>query len=72
MFFGAGNLILPPFLGVKSGENWSIVALGFFTTAVVIPVIGIIAHARIQGTMFDFGKKVSPTFSLVYLSLIHI
>ena len=71
MFFGAGNLILPPFLGVQSGENWHLVALGFFTTAVVIPVIGIIAHARIQGTMFDFGKKVSPIFSLVYCLIVY-
>ncbi len=71
MFFGAGNLILPPFLGVQSGEDWHLVALGFFMTAVVIPIIGIIAHARIQGTMFDFGKKVSPAFSLVYCIIVY-
>lgn len=71
MFFGAGNLILPPFLGVQSGESWSIVTLGFFVTAVIIPIIGIIAHARLQGTMFDFGKKVSPTFSLVYCLIVY-
>lgn len=71
MFFGAGNLILPPFLGVQSGENWSIVTLGFIVTAVIIPIIGIIAHARLQGTMFDFGKKVSPTFSLVYCLIVY-
>ncbi len=71
MFFGAGNLILPPFLGVQSGESWSIVTLGFFVTAVIIPIIGIMAHARLQGTMFDFGKKVSPTFSLVYCLIVY-
>ena len=48
MFFGAGNLILPPFLGVQSGESWSLVTLGFFVTAVIIPIIGIMAHARLQ------------------------
>ncbi len=71
MFFGAGNLILPPFLGVQSGENWGIVTIGFFVTAVIIPIIGIIAHARLQGTMFDFGKKVSPTFSMVYCLIVY-
>jgi LIVCS family branched-chain amino acid:cation transporter len=71
MFFGAGNLILPPFLGVQSGESWSIVTLGFFVTAVIIPIIGIMAHARLQGTMYDFGKKVSPTFSLVYCLIVY-
>ena len=71
MFFGAGNLILPPFLGVQSGEGWSLVTLGFFVTAVVIPIIGIIAHARLQGTMFDFGKKVSPIFSFIYCLIVY-
>ena len=71
MFFGAGNLILPPFLGVQSGENWSLVTFGFFVTAVFIPIIGIIAHARLQGTMYDFGKKVSPIFSFVYCLIVY-
>ena len=71
MFFGAGNLILPPFLGVQYGESWNWVALGFFITAVVVPIIGIIAHARLQGTMFDFGKKVSPVFSTIYCLIVY-
>lgn len=71
MFFGAGNLILPPFLGVQAGDSWSLVAFGFFVTAVIIPIIGIIAHARLQGTMFDFGKKVSPTFSFIYCLIVY-
>ena len=33
MFFGAGNLILPPFLGVQSSESWGFVTLGFFITS---------------------------------------
>jgi len=31
LFFGAGNLILPPLLGFKSGERWWLVTLGFAT-----------------------------------------
>ena len=71
MFFGAGNLILPPFLGFKSGTDWMWVLLGFAITAVVIPILGILAHARLQGTMYDFGKKVSPSFSLVYCFIVY-
>lgn len=71
MFFGAGNLILPPFLGKNAGETWYLVTLGFFITAVFIPILGILAHARIQGTMFDFGKKVSPLFSTIYCVLMY-
>lgn len=71
LFFGAGNLILPPFLGVQFGANWYLVAFGFALTAVVIPILGIFAHAKLQGTMFDFGKKVSPVFSSVYCIIMY-
>lgn len=71
LFFGAGNLILPPYLGFKSGDLWWLVSLGFCISAVLVPILGILAHARLQGTMFDFGRKVSPTFSLVYCYLVY-
>lgn len=70
-FFGAGNLILPPLLGFNSGTDWWLVALGFIITATVIPLLSIFAHAKLQGTMFDFGKKVSPLFSLVFCFCIY-
>ncbi len=72
LFFGAGNLLLPPLLGYNAGNNWFWVTLGFMITAVFIPIIGILAHAKLQGTLYDFGKKVSPTFSLVYCVIVYI
>lgn len=71
LFFGAGNLILPPLLGFQSGRLWWLVTLGFCLSAVLIPILGILAHAKLQGTIFDFGKKVSPTFSLIYSLIIY-
>ena len=71
LFFGAGNLILPPLLGFQSGSWWWLVALGFAVSAVLVPILGILAHAKLQGTIYDFGKKVSPKFSLVYSILIY-
>ncbi|MDY0780339.1 branched-chain amino acid transport system II carrier protein [Tenacibaculum sp. IB213877] len=71
MFFGAGNLILPPFLGKDAGISWYLVTIGFFLTAVFVPILGILAHARIQGTIYDFGKKVSPLFSTIYCVIIY-
>jgi LIVCS family branched-chain amino acid:cation transporter len=65
-FFGAGNLILPPQLGFNSGPDWWLVALGFMTSATIIPLLALLGHAKLQGTMLDFGNKVSPLFSLVY------
>lgn len=65
-FFGAGNLVLPPMLGFKSGSDWWLVALGFMTTATAIPLLALFGHARLQGTILDFGNKVSLSFSKVY------
>ncbi|EDP98358.1 branched-chain amino acid transport system II carrier protein [Kordia algicida OT-1] len=72
MFFGAGNLLLPPLLGYQATDQWFWVTLGFMITAVVIPIFGILAHARLQGSMFDFGKKVSPVFSSIFCIIIYI
>lgn len=71
LFFGAGNLILPPLLGFKSGTMWWLVALGFCVSGVLVPILGILAHAKLQGTMFDFAKKVSPLFSTVYCFIVY-
>lgn len=72
LFFGAGDLILPPYLGFNTGASWVLVATGFAITAVLIPVLGLLAHAKLQGTMYDFGKKVSPIFSLLYCLIVYL
>lgn len=71
-FFGAGNLIIPPYLGLKSGPDWWLSALGFFLTATIIPLGALMAYSRLQGTMLDFGNKVSRGFSLVLCVLIYL
>ena len=71
LFFGAGNLILPPYLGYNAGSSWFWVALGFAISAVIIPIMAIYGHARLQGTMLDFDNKVSPWFALVYSVLVY-
>lgn len=71
-FFGAGNLILPPFLGFQAGPDWWLVAFGFLISATIIPFMALFAHARLQGTMLDFGNKVSPLFSLVFCLCVYV
>ncbi|MFT5738604.1 MAG: LIVCS family branched-chain amino acid:cation transporter [Maribacter sp.] len=72
LFFGAGNLILPPFLGYNAGENWFWVTIGFAVSAVVIPILAIYGHARLQGTMLDFAKSVSPRFAMFYSVIVYV
>ena len=71
LFFGAGNLILPPYLGVQAGADWALVAFGFAISAVLIPILGIFAHAKLQGTIYDFGAPLGKGFSLTYAALIY-
>ena len=49
LFFGAGNLIFPPFLGQNAGAAAVPALLGFLLTAVVLPVLGVIVVARFNG-----------------------
>lgn len=40
MFFGAGNLIFPPYLGKAMGSKFLIAAIGFVITGVGLPFFG--------------------------------
>ena len=46
LFFGAGNLIFPPFLGQSAGQNIWVALGGFLITAVGFPILGVIAVAK--------------------------
>ncbi|WP_442847262.1 branched-chain amino acid transport system II carrier protein [Leeuwenhoekiella sp. H156] len=72
LFFGAGNLILPPYLGYTAGSNWFWVSIGFCISAVLIPLLGIFAHARVQGSMLDLANKVHPIFSIIFCALVYL
>nr|WP_203295576.1 branched-chain amino acid transport system II carrier protein [Luteirhabdus pelagi] len=72
LFFGAGNLILPPFLGFQASSEWIWVTFGFAISAVIIPILAIYGHARLQGTLTDFAKKISPSIALVYAVAIYL
>lgn len=65
IFFGAGNLIFPPYLGVMSGESWLQSTIGFLITDPVFPLLGIIATAMVGGMADDLGKRVSHKFSIL-------
>ena len=71
MFFGAGNLIFPPFMGLLAGTSWSWALLGFLITGIGMPLLGIMAAARAGGTVEHLGRRVNPWFGRV-LSIVVI
>ena len=65
IFFGAGNMIFPPYLGVMAGDRWFTAAIGFLLSDPVLPVLGVIVTARLGGRAIDLGKRVGWKFSAV-------
>lgn len=49
MLFGAGDFMLPPTLGILAGQNMLFAALAFIFTAVVLPILGLIASFLFEG-----------------------
>ena len=66
MFFGAGNLIFPPTLGIMMGGSWLTSLLGFLTTGVGLTFLAIYALTKTEGSAFKFGEKVSKPFSYIF------
>ncbi|WP_037029353.1 branched-chain amino acid transport system II carrier protein [Psychrilyobacter atlanticus] len=71
MFFGAGNLIFPPEIGMVSGKEWLKAAIGFFATGICLPVCGLLAFSQV-GDIDNFAVKVSDKFNTVYFMLLII
>lgn len=71
MFFGAGNLIFPPFLGALAGNHtWTAMA-GFAVTAIGFPILGVVAVAR-SGGLDRLAGRVHPVFAFVFTLLIYL
>ncbi len=65
MFFGAGNLIFPPFLGKAVGTQFIMAITGFLITGVGLPLTGVIACAKINGSFDKMSSRVGKIFSVV-------
>lgn len=63
MFFGAGNLLFPPFLGLITGKSWSVGFIGFILADVGLSLLTILALAKCSGEVSKVfsrsGKKLS-------------
>ena len=71
LFFGAGNLIFPPFLGQNAGSGMPAAIAGFLATAVVLPVLGVVVVSRFDG-LEKLARHVGSKFSLVFTLLIYL
>lgn len=72
LFFGAGNLIFPPLLGLESGSNFGPAIAGFLITGVLLPFMAIMAVALSDGGLVSMGNQVHKVFGMVFAIIIYM
>ena len=71
MFFGAGNLIFPPFLGMQAGSEWLSGFLSFFTADIGLALLAIFAIIKSgKGSMDGITGKLGNVPSKIINTLI--
>ncbi|PHM69608.1 branched-chain amino acid transport system II carrier protein [Xenorhabdus kozodoii] len=72
LFVGAGNIIFPPMVGLQAGENVWISAAGFLLTAVGLPVITVIALAKVGGGIEALSAPIGKTAGLILATICYL
>lgn len=70
MFFGAGNLIFPPYIGMNSGNGWLISFLGFIISDVGMILLSINAIAKAgsyQAILSRAGTKFGMSLEVIIM-----
>ena len=67
MFFGAGNLIFPVYMGQVAGRNMWAAVLGFLITGVGLPLLGVAALgiSRSNGLQ-EMAGRVSSRYRIFF------
>ncbi|ROV55384.1 branched-chain amino acid transport system II carrier protein [Neisseria chenwenguii] len=73
LFFGAGNLIFPAFLGQQAGENWFSAMLGFLLTGAGLPLLGVIAIGYSSSRDVQaLASRVTPWYGIAFASALYL
>ena len=71
MFFGAGNLIFPPFVGAMAGKSSLIAGAGFALSAIGLPILGVAAVTK-SGGLENLASRVHKKFAIVYILILYL
>ncbi len=58
LFVGAGNIIFPPMVGLQAGEHVWTAAFGFLITAVGLPVLTVVALAKLAAVLTVSARQL--------------
>jgi LIVCS family branched-chain amino acid:cation transporter len=70
MFFGAGNLVFPLFLGANAGGHIAWVAVLFIVVGVGTPLLGLIATSLYKGSYWDFFGRLGKTPAFLIITFL--
>lgn len=62
MFFGAGNLLFPPYLGLVSGQSWIVSLIGFVLADVGLALLVMAASAKCSGDLDKVLNRVGKKY----------
>ena len=65
MFFGAGNLIFPPDIGIKGGAMWALGYIFYFIADVGLAVLGVFAVLKSQGNLDKLGSSMGKIPAII-------
>lgn len=69
MLFGAGNLMYPIKVGIESGNYTFFGMLGFLTTSVCLPILGLISMILFDGNYKAFFLRIGSTPGNILLGI---
>ena len=73
MFFGAGNLIFPVYMGQMAGSNVWQAIVGFVITGVGLPLLGVAALGLSrQESLFDLSSKVGRKYGYFFTCALYL
>lgn len=71
MFFGAGNVIFPPFLGMQTAPDWFIAIFSYLAVDIIIAIFSIVVMAKndegLNGVTQRIGKVPSRVLGIAII-----
>lgn len=72
LFFGAGNLIFPPFIGQQAGTNILPAMVGFLITGGGLPLIAVVAVCYSGKNLREITARVHPWYGVFMVAAISL
>lgn len=69
MFFGSGNVIFPPFLGLECGPQWLVGVLSYMISDIFIAMLIFVAVARIDGDVNSIARRLGEVPGKLVISI---